>query len=269
MITEKDDIVALIDGDVIAYRAAAVCEEGDPDDVIQAIRNFVGQWARDIEATRSFVLVSEGENFRHDVYPDYKQNRVGKPTPKFAQAAKEWMRSNYHQVLSDPKLEADDRLSLYATEDHGRDEVRVIITTDKDMKQVPAYVYNPDYSVLIDRYTQDECMQMLFFQWACGDRVDGYNGINNFGVEKYRKWLRELLEDRGDTHISSKDVIELYDNKGHDPDYCIQQLYCAAIKHHGLPECLKSMDHRDFDPEQEFYTPIGETRFWRGIKAKV
>lgn len=269
MITDKDKIVALIDGDVIAYRAAAVCEEGDADEVIQTVKNFIRRWATDIDASKSIVFVSEGDNFRHDIYPEYKQNRIGKDKPRFASSTKEWMLDNYTQVLSDPRLEADDRLSMYATEDHGLDEVRVIITTDKDMRQVPAYVYNPDYSVLIDRYTLDECMQMLFYQWVCGDRVDGYYGIDNFGVEKYRKWVHRVLDERGDGRISSKDVLELYKDKGYDEKYCLQQLFCATIKHNKLPEVLKPLEINGFDQEQEFYTPIGETRFWRGVKAKV
>ncbi len=269
MITSDDKIVALIDGDIIAYLAAAVCDDGDQDEVIQAIRNFVTEWAQSVGATKTYVFVSEGENFRHKVYPDYKQNRVGKPVPRFARGAKDWMLENYEQILSNPDLEADDRLCLYATEDHGLDEVRVIVTTDKDMKQCPGYVYNPDYSVFPDRYTPEECMQMLFFQWACGDSVDGYKGIPNFGVEKYRKWVHKTMEDSGLDTISSRDVIALYDSKGQDPDYCIQMLYCAAMKNHGLPDHLNSLDHRDFDPDLEFYTTIGETRFWRGVKAKV
>lgn len=269
MITEDDNIVALIDGDIVAYRAAAACDDGDPDEVVQCIRNFVMNWAREIGASKSFIFVSEGENFRHKVYRDYKQNRVGKPVPRFARAAKDWMLENYEQVLSNPDLEADDRLCLYATEDHGLDEVRVIVTTDKDMRQCPAYVYNPDYSVFPDRYTPEECMQMLFFQWACGDTVDGYTGIPNFGVEKYRKWVHKTLEDSGLDTISSTDIMGLYDSKGLDQDYCIQMLYCAAMKCHGLPESLMSLDHKDFDPEQVFYTTVGGNRFWRGVKAKV
>jgi len=269
LITEKNKIVALIDGDVIAYRAAAVCEESDPDDVIQCIRNFITKWAREIGADKSYIFMSEGENFRHTVYPEYKTNRIGKQVPRYAKAAKEWMLDEYEQVLSDPLLEADDRMSLYATETPANGEVRIIVTTDKDMRQVPAYVFNPDTSVHPDRYTDEECAQMLFYQWVVGDPVDGYKGIPGVGVEKYRKWLTGLLEDREDGLVSSKDVMELYASKDLDPEYCIQQLYCATIKHNRLPESLKSINHNDFDPEDVFSTTIGEARFWMGVKAKV
>jgi len=256
LITSDDNIVALIDGDIVAYKAAAIADGHGPDELVTAIKRQVMEWTQAVNGDRPVVFVSEGRNFRYDVYEPYKSHRKGQKKPPGVDYAKEWMLDKYDQVLSDPDLEADDRMGLYATEE--TEEVRVIVSTDKDLRQIPAYVFNPDKSVYPDRYSPEEGMQMVFFQWVCGDPVDGYPGIPGMGVKKYQRWLQEL----GPTSLG---VFDLFESKELTREYCISQLLCSTIKHNHLPEPLQVTTIADFPEEFSFQTTYGEPRFWAAI----
>ena len=185
MITHKDRVVALIDGDIIAVRAAAVNDGGDPDDIAGTIHHLVRDWTEKAHADTCKVFVSEGKSFRYDAYPDYKSNRKDKPKPAGTDWAKEYMLDQWKQEVSNPKYEADDRMGLYATEE--TDEVRIIVSTDKDMRQVPAWQVSPDHHRFPWKPTMPECNRMRAMQTLCGDSVDGYPGIKGFGPAAFEK----------------------------------------------------------------------------------
>ena len=245
MITHKDRVVALIDGDIIAVRAAAVNDGGDPDDIAGTIHHLVRDWTEKAHADTCKVFVSEGKCFRYDAYPDYKSNRKDKPKPAGTDWAKEYMLGQWKQEVSNPKYEADDRMGLYATEE--TDEVRIIVSTDKDMRQVPAWQMSPDHHRFPWKPTLPECNRMRAMQTLCGDSVDGYPGIKGFGPAAFEKvefkYRTEevFLEEEWDDWF---DLIarQYYDRGMESVDY-LPQLHCATILHHLLePEYVPSIN---------------------------
>lgn len=241
LITKDTPMVALIDGDIIAYLAAALNDGDGPDDLIATIRRKVHDWTDAAHCSSCKVFMSEGRNFRHDVYEPYKQNRKGKPKPAGVDYAKEWMLDNYEQALSNSYLEADDRMGLYATEDQcDTEEVRVIVSTDKDMLTVPAWLYNPDKSLFPVKISPEYATMKRYEQWVTGDSTDGYPGIKGVGIKGWEKWVEE-----GDYDF--EDIIDWYEDKGFDRDFALSQYLCCTIKHHGLPKGHNCTNIKDLD----------------------
>jgi 5'-3' exonuclease len=241
MITHKDRVVALIDGDIIAVRAAAVNDGGDPDDIAGTIHHLVRDWTEKAHADTCKVFVSEGKSFRYDAYPDYKSNRKDKPKPAGTDWAKEYMLDQWKQEVPNSKYEADDRMGLYATEE--TDEVRIIVSTDKDMRQVPAWQVSPDHHRFPWKPTLPECHRMRAMQTLCGDSVDGYPGIKGFGPAAFEKMVRNWEENYGWVNgwdEWSEIILAEYATKDLPSK---TQLHCATILHHQLePEYLPSIN---------------------------
>jgi len=76
-----------------------------------------------------------------------------------------------------PTLEADDAMGIYATANPGN----VIVSPDKDMRQIPGKLYNMDELVEI---TQEEGRQWHLIQTLAGDQTDGYSGVPGIGIKR-------------------------------------------------------------------------------------
>lgn len=188
------------------------------------------------------MFISEGRCFRHQVYEPYKQNRKGKPKPPGVDYAKEWMKDHYEQMCSDPELEADDRMGLYATEDRDdTEEVRVIVSTDKDMLTVPAWLFNPNKSLFPTLVSEEYSTLKRYEQWVTGDSSDGYPGIFKVGIKAYEKYLSEH------EHVSFQDIIDWYEEKGFDREFALGQYLCCTIKHHRLPKGHNCTNIKDLE----------------------
>lgn len=242
LITKDTELVALIDGDIIAYLAAALNEGDGPDDLISLVKHKIHEWTTDAHCSSCKVFMSEGRNFRHDVYEPYKQHRKDKPKPSGVDYAKEWMLDHYEQVCSNPELEADDRMGLYATENRSdTEEVRVIVSTDKDMLTVPAWHYNPNKSLFPVQISEEYATLKRYEQWVTGDSSDGYPGIKGVGIKAWEKYLAD------DEQVVFNDIIEWYESKGFDREFALGQYLCCTIKHHRLPEGHNCTNIKDLD----------------------
>ena len=228
MITKKDNVVALLDGDILAVRAAAVNEGGDPEDIEGTLHYLIREWTEYASADTCKVFVSEGKCFRYQAYPDYKNNRKDKPKPPGTDYAKAYLLDVYDQEYSDPLLEADDRMGLYATEEP-EDEVRIIVSTDKDMRQVPAWQVSPDHHRFPFLPRSFQCLRWRVEQTMTGDRVDGYPGIPGFGPSKFDKWWDE--QELGAVWPLVRGRFAEADL---DEAHFTSQLHCATILHNYL-----------------------------------
>jgi len=147
LITTKQHTVALLDADSIIVKAVTSQETETFGEMKDSCLNQIRKWTELACADTCKVFISQGQCFRYDVYESYKSNRKDKPPIPFRKEIKEWLMEVYPQdaLVSDPKLEADDRLGYYATEDQD-EEVRIIVSIDKDMEQVPTWVMNPRWN---------------------------------------------------------------------------------------------------------------------------
>ena len=178
----------LIDADYIVYKscAAAETEIDFGDDVILVTSNFsdaykatIGELTKIRDKFGSFadliLFFSDTKNFRKKILPEYKGHRNRKKPCGYKRVIKELY--NNYEVIMTPNLEADDALGIYATQHTGN----VIVSPDKDMKQIPGKLYNLDEVFTI---TKEAGAKWHLIQTCAGDQTDGYSGIPGIGVKR-------------------------------------------------------------------------------------
>ena len=200
----------LIDADYIAYKACASAEY-DIDygnDVIfvgSSFKDALNNALRDLDKIRDqffdsdmVLFFSDSTNFRKTVAPSYKGHRNRKKPCGYKRLINA-LHERYEVIIM-PELEADDALGIYAT---SNDDC-VIVSPDKDMKQIPGKLYNLEEHFDI---TPQEGWQWFLIQTLAGDSTDGYSGAPGFGVKTSQKFF----EENGYTWNS---VLEAFGKKG-------------------------------------------------------
>lgn len=206
-------LITLIDGDIIAYRAAAhrpylLDEEGQiykKDDGKYAKRaatldeclSKADEMIDDIVMATSFynrteiykVFLTGKGNFRYEVAKTYayKENRKDTPKPVFLQDLRNYLIKNYHAVVSQGE-EADDVIAIEATKYKGR---AIIASIDKDFLQVPGLHYNFARNQFI-YIGKDDGLKNFYKQILTGDSVDNIVGLHRVGPVTADKMLDGL-----------------------------------------------------------------------------
>lgn len=216
---------ALIDADFIAYEAAAWAHatQADAFDLTARLEGTVREWAARAFASKWIVCYSDDRenNFRKDHYPLYKAHRTSEP-PAMLGMAQQVIKDMSAVTLMVPRLEADDIMGIAQT--NGKNGNTVIVSVDKDMRQIPGWHLNPhkeDFPVLV---TWDEAERFFHMQWLTGDQTDGFGGIKGIGPKKAAK----ILDRRG--HDSQEElVLKAYAEAGYTDEQALGQARCARI----------------------------------------
>lgn len=227
-------MIALLDGDIIAYQAASVATKdidwGDGAGA-QATLNLSGavntacrmidDWTRLSGATSPVVTFSSrtGLNFRKHVDPTYKSGRRDKPALYWDLVDEIERCFKWHRIEG---LEADDVMGILGT----TDTQTVIVSLDKDMKTVPGRVFNPNN----DRRPTQVSVAMADYHWMTqtltGDPVDGYPGIPGVGPVK----AAAILAEGGHALAGMwESVVDAYDRAGLTHDQALTQARLARI----------------------------------------
>ena len=201
----------LIDCDFIVYKccAAAETELDFGDDVIVVTSKFSDAYKcvqRDIEKIkREFPFYDEiilfftsPNNFRKKILPEYKGHRNRKKPCGFKRVINQ-LKKDYKVIVKDT-LEADDTMRIYAHKFPGN----IIVSPDKDMKQIPGKLYNFDETVDI---TPEEGARWHLIQTMSGDNTDGYSGVPGIGIKRAEK----IFSEKGYTWQA---VVETFEEKG-------------------------------------------------------
>ena len=75
-------------------------------------------------------------------------------------------------------------MGIYATFEPGN----IIVSPDKDMRQIPGKLYNLDETVEV---TEEEGMRWHLIQTLAGDQTDGYGGVPGIGVKRAIDFARQ------------------------------------------------------------------------------
>jgi DNA polymerase-1 len=193
----------LIDGDIDAYQIASRCEtkvdwgdgvestSADSEEAKQQIDERYRALKKMLGADRLIVCLSDSQNFRKAILPTYKANRKNVIKPALLSELRKYLHESY-EVFQRPLLEADDVMGILSTMGdndliHGE---RIIVSIDKDMKNVPGLLFNPgrpmDGTVEISEGQADYSHLM---QTLTGDPTDGYGGCPGVGKAKAKKIL--------------------------------------------------------------------------------
>jgi len=202
----------LIDGDIIAYRAAFSTEQmgsqdtrNKVDDLIQFILDSTVLFP---EIGLDYVVYLTGKgNFRDNIAKShpYKGNRKSVQKPRHLQTARDHMESKYQAIISKGE-EADD---LIAKEAARLDYHACVASIDKDMLQIPCWHFNivrGDY-LKVEPYGG---IKFFYTQILTGDTADNIVGLWKVGPVKAKKILEdaETEEDLWDCVVKAYDGNE-------------------------------------------------------------
>jgi len=230
--------VLLIDGDILIYKIATQNEvdthwgDGfwtlhcDEKQCIADVDAQIEDLGSQLEADDYVVALTDKHNFRKDVMPTYKANRKDKRKPMVLNALREYVMEKHNGVIW-KNLEADDVLGIMATEP--TDEKRIIVSIDKDLKQIPATLSTDGMSFKETPLKLADYWFMI--QTLTGDAVDGYTGLPTVGIKTAEKLINKY------TNVPILDlwkiVIGLYKDKGFTDKEALQQARVARILRHG------------------------------------
>lgn len=184
----------LIDGDIIAYRAAFATRDMPPKDATRKVDELVGFILDEtidlpFPSQEDFEVYLTGPgNFRFDIAKsyEYKGNRKETEKPVHLPATRQHLIDRYSAVVSSGE-EADDLISKRAA---SLGYNCVVASIDKDMLQIPCYHYNFGRG---EWYEVDEFGGLKFFysQILTGDRADNIIGLYKVGPVKAEKLLSD------------------------------------------------------------------------------
>lgn len=228
----------LIDGDIIAYKAATSSEvpiqwdqdlwtlHSDLNDAKRAFQALYEAIRDNLPSHHVLFAFSSKKNFRYSIWQDYKSNRKNKRLPLTLAALKEWIKTAYTSV-DGAGLEADDILGILATDPVTRDH-KVIVSIDKDFKTVPCNLCDTR-TWKIRPITEEDADYAHMFQTLTGDSADGYPGCPTYGPVKAKKILGGATTYKEMWPL----VVEAYAKQGLGEDYALTMARLARICRRG------------------------------------
>lgn len=224
-------MILLVDADITAYNAVAGAEEEiqwDEEvwtihtDLAVAKEKFnrnIDKYREELKCDEYKLCFSDSENFRKQIYPQYKGNRKGRKPVGYT-AVKDWAVATYPHFMKEP-LEADDAMGILATKFKGK---TIIVSMDKDLATIPGKFFRlsptGDHKML--DVTPEEANYNFLMQALTGDATDGYPGLPGTGPVK----AKALLDKHGAVW---KTVEDAYIKAGLTADDALLQGRLARI----------------------------------------
>lgn len=169
-------MLALLDGDIFCYRVGFATEEEPEAIALHRIKEMIETCIEEVGADEYRVFLTGKDNFRYQVYPEYKANRVDKPKPIHLKALREYLVKELNAEVVDG-MEADDAMSI------NQDDQSVICSIDKDLLQVEGRHYNfvkKEFQIIGEL----EGLRNFYTQFLTGDKADNIIGIEGIGPVK-------------------------------------------------------------------------------------
>lgn len=232
-----------LDGDIIAYRAAASAERpinwGDglwtlhafEDDVMKVVDDYIYDLKEGHDFDNVIGVVSDTKNFRKTIDPTYKGNRKDVRKPMLLGFAKDYLVDEYDGIMWE-NLEADDVLGILVTQ--SRDNV--IWSLDKDLMTCPGLHFIDGKLVDVE---ETEADYWFYTQTLTGDATDGYPGCPKIGP----KTAQKILGTEGNMWDL---VVSAYEKAGLTEEDALQQARLARILRDG-----------------EYNLDTGEVKLWK------
>jgi DNA polymerase-1 len=229
----------LVDADIFAFKASSACEgvyyfggrDEDPavaenlDEAIATAERLLEEVANKLKATRLIICLTDDDNFRLGVYPQYKGNRKDTRRPSTLKAVKAHFAKRY-DTYQRPGLEADDCMGILSTHKTLITGKKVIVSSDKDMQTIPGLLFNPDKDTEIRKISEAAANRYFLQQTITGDTTDGYPGCPGVGPKS--KFV-QALADEDTVGGMWKHVVAAYESKGLKASDALVQARCARI----------------------------------------
>ena len=192
---------ALIDGDIIAFHGSAGKEEdGQHQLALWQCDQLIKRVIEDTQSEDYQIFISGDENFRIQLYPEYKANRKGKPRPRYVEDCKAFFVEE-HGARVTFGYEADDALGIALT---GEPDT-ILCSVDKDLKQVPGDHYNWSNREF-DHITPERGWYNFYSQVLIGDPGDNVPGCPKVGKVRAHALLWDVQNDTKRMHELAKEA---------------------------------------------------------------
>jgi 5'-3' exonuclease len=197
----KPDVVKklLVDGDIVAYRAAfSVGDLGYPWEVEAKVDDLmdyiIGETLVFSSGSDYTTYLTGKNNFRHEiaVTAEYKGNRKSVSKPAMLPDARRYLVESYRGRIVNGQ-EADDAIAIEATKNDP--ETTVVASVDKDMLQIPCWHFN----FVKGEWTfvePSDGTKFFYKQILTGDAADNIKGIFKVGPVKADKILEGITEEK-------------------------------------------------------------------------
>ena len=208
--------IAIIDGDIVLYKAAEaatevlevveedeispylyrVCYYGDKNKATLIVEEMVDKICKLTKSNDCILCLSDSQNFRKQLNPNYKLNRKKKMKPLLMEFLRNRVKELGYKVVQRPNLEADDVIGILATGDEIIKGDKCIWSLDKDFKTIPCKFAKGGIDGSLERMTiTPEAADWWFmYQTLKGDPVDGYSGCKGIGDKLATKLLGKIGE---------------------------------------------------------------------------
>ena len=209
----------LIDADWLVYSSCCACEEDTrwnewQHQLTSDVRNCLNMIDNRLDVYRTIasgkhdivMCFTSYPTFRHEIFPEYKINRIGRRKPLALRNVIEKVKEKYESI-SYENLEGDDVLGLLAT--NGRYKDPIIVSVDKDLRTLPCKLIADDS---IEHITNKKANRHWFEMSLAGDAGDGILGIKGMGMVTASKTLANTPDTK--EALWSK-VQETYTKKGY------------------------------------------------------
>jgi 5'-3' exonuclease len=188
-------------GDIYAYRPAAASENEDLQVAIWRMEEMIDNTLAETGADEFSIFLSGENNFRYDIYPEYKANRTS-PKPRHLKDLKQYLIDKYNAQVSDG-CEADDLLGI----EQCNSTDTVICSLDKDLRMIPGNHYSFEISGTVNgkrwtkaaehiHITEFDGLRWFYTQVLIGDPADNVKGAAGIGKIKAERLLRDCTNER-------------------------------------------------------------------------
>lgn len=269
-------MTALLDADVLCYRAAAVAQDtvdwGDGDGPTQTTNEkmayqvadqLVDDWTKAAKEKQNLLVFSDRTHrkasFRYHVCPTYKANRPQEKPPLHDEVYA-YLKTQYPNVWI-PGLEGDDVLGLMATGEQGNKYV--VVSIDKDMLTVPCRQVNPSHAA--DGVKKVSLLQADYnwmFQTICGDSVDNFKGAPGAGKVRAAAALalKRSFKDRWEAVLDV--FVEQHDKPSTNAKFTTDTAFDEALMNARCARILRYGDHDNKTGKVRLWHPDPDQATW-------
>tara|TARA_R100000152_G_C6778385_1_gene209017 strand:+ start:2165 stop:2947 length:783 start_codon:yes stop_codon:yes gene_type:complete len=229
--------LAIIDGDIIAYRAAFWADVEGIEELESRLQQDIDNWTpSDCSEVLVALSCKRKNNFRKDFWSSYKEHRNSVSSPESLGYCKELLWDMFDSI-EEPRLEADDLMGIYISKGDA-----IGITIDKDLRTIPGYHWNPDKEKNPVHVTEEEADFFFHQQWMQGDSTDGIPGLWRVGPKKAIKFINSIIEEDGDVIEA---IFNEYDTEKR-PNELEMDTYDFALS---MARCVRILRDGEYDFE--------------------
>lgn len=180
-----------------------------------------------LKADRVIICLTGPKNFRYDLLPSYKGQRTAtRRPPQLSELKRLFHEREPWPVMLVEGLEADDLCGVAATTLANETTDTIICSPDKDMKQIPGWLYQKGKLTFT---TEEEADRWHMYQTLVGDTADNYKGCPSVGPIKADRILADLDVADADLATGWERVFAEFTLRGETEENALTQARVSRI----------------------------------------